>query len=451
VSAKAVDVAGVLYETVAPQAVQPSRYRTACTPDPTCGTRTPSRGKRRLPWLAAWASRKGSAMNRNWIGQLAGVAVALVVTACATNTAAVGHSPATAPGCPATLSVQAPPRSGQAQTGQPQPGPALVRQGASVATICQYATALPASKAAATPLRRLVMRGAAAAGLAAVLDNAGPLSGHAARCDRNAGRLPFSQLIRFGYPDGPGELAVITYTSCSLAVVTAGTRAGALTGPVQDDLFYYTTITRQDRGPRTPDLIGSTAATAQSSARRHGFGLGVDGEALDPAAAFGTIIFQVPPPSAVDSGPGSPSVGVIVAVPPTPACQPGHLRLDYRAGGPGAGNDFGTIIVRDVAGTPCRLAGQLRVTGVGPAGRPVTNTVTGSITGPGVLSPDAARVKGHRDFPVGGQLISLRVDRLCPWSRSADLPAGQVSGVTPFPAVASARRRLVPSVRTRCA
>ena len=24
-------------------------------------------------------------------------------------------------------------------------------------------------------------------------------------------------------------------------------------------------------------------------------------------------------------------------------------------------------------------------------------------------------VKGHRDIPVGGQLISLRVDRLCPW------------------------------------
>ena len=60
-------------------------------------------------------------------------------------------------------------------------------------------------------------------------------------------------------------------------------------------------------------------------------------------------------------------------------------------------------------------------------------------------------VKGHRDFPVGGQLISLWADRLTPWSRSADLLAGQVSGVTPFPAVASARRRLVPSVRTRCA
>ena len=30
-------------------------------------------------------------------------------------------------------------------------------------------------------------------------------------------------------------------------------------------------------------------------------------------------------------------------------------------------------------------------------------------------------VKGHRDFPVGGQLISLRADRLCPFWRPADL------------------------------
>src|SRR6266851_3222991 len=60
-------------------------------------------------------------------------------------------------------------------------------------------------------------------------------------------------------------------------------------------------------------------------------------------------------------------------------------------------------------------------------------------------------VKGHRDLLVGGQLISLRVDRLCPCWRSADLLAGQVSGVTPLPVVASASRRLVPSVRTRWA
>jgi hypothetical protein len=68
-----------------------------------------------------------------------------------------------------------------------------------------------------------------------------------------------------------------------------------------------------------------------------------------------------------------------------------------------------------------------------------------------LLTCVAGTVKGHRDFPVGGQLISLRMDRLCPCRWSADLPAGQVSGVTPFPVVASASRRLLPSVRTRCA
>jgi hypothetical protein len=31
-------------------------------------------------------------------------------------------------------------------------------------------------------------------------------------------------------------------------------------------------------------------------------------------------------------------------------------------------------------------------------------------------------VKGYRDFPVGGQPISLWADRLCPCRRSADLP-----------------------------
>jgi hypothetical protein len=30
-------------------------------------------------------------------------------------------------------------------------------------------------------------------------------------------------------------------------------------------------------------------------------------------------------------------------------------------------------------------------------------------------------VKGQLDFPLGGQLISLLADSLCPWPRSADL------------------------------
>jgi hypothetical protein len=41
-------------------------------------------------------------------------------------------------------------------------------------------------------------------------------------------------------------------------------------------------------------------------------------------------------------------------------------------------------------------------------------------------------VKGHRDFPVGGQLISLWADRLCPCSRSADLLAVRSAASLPF-------------------
>jgi hypothetical protein len=58
-------------------------------------------------------------------------------------------------------------------------------------------------------------------------------------------------------------------------------------------------------------------------------------------------------------------------------------------------------------------------------------------------------VKEHRDLPVGGHLISLRVDRLCPRGGQLISRLDQVRGVTPFPVVASASRRLLPSVRTR--
>ena len=48
-------------------------------------------------------------------------------------------------------------------------------------------------------------------------------------------------------------------------------------------------------------------------------------------------------------------------------------------------------------------------TSVSPARRYPMHNVS---SGRSVSFPD---VKGHRDFPAGGQLISLRVDRLCPW------------------------------------
>lgn len=174
--------------------------------------------------------------------------------------------------------------------------------------ICQYALRLPAGKVSGTPLRRLVLRGGAAAGLAAVLDAADPLTPSATRCDRQAGLLPFGQLIRFGYRDGTASQAVVRFTGCQLAVVTAGGRSGTLTGPVQDDLFGYTSITGHDRGPLVPDVTGLGAAAAASLAKRHGFSLSVDDEAFDPAVRSARSSSRAcRPPSGIPCGPRTPS------------------------------------------------------------------------------------------------------------------------------------------------
>jgi len=252
---------------------------------------------------------------------------------------------------------------------------------------------MPGGKAEAGPVRRLVLSGAAAAGLVAALDAAGPLTPRAARCDRPAALLPFVQLIRLSYPGGAASQALVTFTSCELAVVTAGGRSGTLTSPFHDDLFAYTMITAHDRGPRVPDVIGRGVNAAVSAARHHQFGLMVDGEVADAAVPFGTVIFQSLPAGAIDAGPSPVSISVFLAVGNATACRPGELRLDYRAGGAGAGNDFGDIIFRDVAGQPCRLAGRVAITGVDASGKAVTGTATGAVAPPGVLSPDTPRVR----------------------------------------------------------
>ena len=337
-------------------------------------------------------------MKRNHFGVLAAIALAApLVTACGA-TAAASRADVVAPGCPASSPELAPPRAG------PHAASPLIRPGAATAVICQYR--LPAAKASGTPLRRLVLRGAAAAGLVAVLNAAGPLTPYATRCDREAGLLPFDQLIRFGYRDGTAGQAVVTFTGCQLAVVTAGGRSGTLTGPFQDDLFGYTSITGHDRGPLVPDVIGLGAAAAASLAQRHGFSLSVDDEAVDPAVPFGTVIFQALPPAMQDSLWPTYSLGVIVAVSRAPACQAGQLRLDYRAGGEGAGNDFGLIMFRDVASAPCRLAGQLQITGVNAAGQAVTSTAAASVATPGVLSPHTARIRDGAAAPPASMVYS---------------------------------------------
>jgi hypothetical protein len=304
----------------------------------------------------------------------------------------------TAMNCPAAAPVLVAPLTGTR--------PPALPPGAVTAAICQYAPSLPAGKAASAPVRRLVLRGEAADGLRAVLAGTDPMTPHAARCGRPAALLPFEQVIYFSYRHGPTARAAVTFTSCQLAVVAAAGRFGLLPSPVQDDLFGYTLITAHDRGPLVSDVIGLPATKAATVAARHHFALAVDGQAVDPQVPSGTVIFQVLPPAVPDAGPSPHALGTIVAVSVAADCQVRQLRLTYRGGGAGAGNDFGQIMFRDVGATPCRLAGRLELTGVDAAGHPVTNTVTGMVAAPGVLGPHTAPVRDLAAAPPGAMIYA---------------------------------------------
>ncbi len=324
----------------------------------------------------------------------AAAAAALVVTACG-GAAGRGSSRVAAGGCPA----KPPPPAVTAR--QASPG-GLVPPGALIASVCQYDAGLPRSKASAAPARRIVLRARAAAGLAAVIGSATAVSAHAARCARPAGRLPFSQILIFRYRSAAPAAVTVVHTDCSLAVVSAGGRSRVLSGQIEDDLLYYATVTRRARSPRTPRLIGLSAAAALATARRHHFGIIFDGAAIDRAARTGTVIFQSLPPGARGGAP-SGQVGVVLAVRPSPACAAGQLALSYLGGEPGTGYDFGTVLVRDTSSRACTLAGPVRLTGLDAAGHPVTRTVSFPLAGVAVLSAGAGPVtRAGRSGAPGG-------------------------------------------------
>jgi Protein of unknown function (DUF4232) len=324
-----------------------------------------------------------------WARLLAALVLLTGLASCGAGAGGAGSPPGS---CPARAGA---PLAASPAGAAPPAGEPLIRGGAVVAVICQYA--LSPSPKSARLLPRIVLRGAAAAGLAVVLDDARPVSSPP-RC---AG-FPYGQLIVFGYRAGPAVTAGVRFGACSSGVVTVGSRSAVFGSPLQDGLFFYTSLGRHDRGPVTPDVIGLSAAGAATAARRHGFALQVDGAALDDAVPLETVVFQSLPPGAIDPGPGT-QLDVFLAVPHAPACTASQLALGYRGGGAGAGNDFGLIIFRDVGAAPCRLAGLVRVTGLDAAGRPVTNTATSVFADPGVLSPHAPPVPANA-APAPGEL-----------------------------------------------
>jgi hypothetical protein len=335
---------------------------------------------------------------RGPLAALGATLASLAQAACGAGITQATRTPA--PACPAHAPAN--PAQSSAALSSPRPGrsgPALIPPGAMVVSICQYARPLPPSKARLTSARRIVLRGTPAIGLAAIINGGPPVTGRARRCDRPRGRLPFSQALVFADRSGHRVTAAISYTDCSLAVVAAGSRTAMLAGPLQPDLLYLTSVTRHRRGPRTPDLAGLGIRAAAAAAVRERWSLYVDGAAIDRAVQPGTVIFQTLPAGVPNAGPGK-DINVVLAVQPAPACTVGQLALSYLGGGAGAGNDFGSVVVRDDSPRPCTLTGPLHLAGTDKAGRPVTQQVTFPVAGVAVLSPATGPVSQR--ITVGG-------------------------------------------------
>jgi hypothetical protein len=336
--------------------------------------------------------RKGSAF-------ALGLAAPLLVAACG-GVAAPGKPTGTAPAarCPAAA-----PRI---EVRSPVPTHAdLVPPGPIVATVCQYLPGVPSLKTR-NMQRRVVLRGLGASGFAAVLDSVGPAGQSLPRCVRPWNVLPPVQEVTLGYRSLRSQLVQVVFSECDLAIVTAGGHTGVLSQQTESDLFGYTSPTLGARGPLTPDLIGLTGPAATAVIRERHFSISFDGAVIDENARFGSIVFQVPPPGAFDAGPGQ-QVDVLLAVHGAPACRAAQLALSYTGGGASAGNDFGSVIVRDSSARPCTLTGPLLVTGTGPGGRADTSTVRFRLSGVTVLSPGAGSAAAAGSGNQAGGLVGV--------------------------------------------
>ncbi len=342
-------------------------------------------------------------MKRQVTGALVLAVVAILAAGCG-GSGSGGSARITAPGCPAGAPPSAPPGRSAGPGG-------LIRPDPSVVTLCQYGSG--GSGRAALALR-ITLRHRAAAGLAAVVDSGGPVTRSTRRCDRPGQQLPYPQVLVFAYRPGQVSRVSVTQLSCDRAVLTARGRSAVLGFSVAADLFALSMMSRHPSGPRTPGLIGLRAGDAAAAARRHHFGIYFDGGVIDPAARFGTVVFQSLPAGIRDGGPGH-QVDVVLAVREIAALRARSARAELPGRRSGAGNDFGTLLISDRSSRPCTLGGPLRVAGLNRAGHRVTTAVRVPVAGVSVLSPGVGSVtrtsQGPLDGVTPGDLVGMIVLR----------------------------------------
>ena len=320
-----------------------------------------------------------------------GASITLIALAGCAIAAPVGHQAANfrpVP-CPARPSQPGPPaRQRTAES-------TLIRRDPIAAVICQYHVRRSPAGLARVP--RVVLTGSAAAGLAALIDDLPPVKLWPDGCGADPGR--YTQLIRFAYAAGPARSAVVTSPGCPAMDITVRGRFAVPSVIVAQALTAYVAGSWGNRGPRTPDLTGLSLAAAEATAERHGLRVSLAGVVTDTRVPFGTVIFQALPPGARSRLRHGPQVSVVVAARPASACTAAQLRLTYRGAAAIRGNDFGTIVIRDIGPAPCTLTGLFRIQGISSTGRPVMNAFRSRIPAAVTLGPNAGPIPDNPPSP----------------------------------------------------
>jgi hypothetical protein len=188
---------------------------------------------------------------------------------------------------------------------------------------------------------------------------------------------------------------VIESSACSAGhVAYVHNRAYLLPSSLAD---YLVALTDPSATALAPDVLGSTLPEAAATARREGDTLEVGGELIYESAA-GTVLLQYPT--------ADHQLEVIVAVHRSPRCRADQLDVQYLPGSAGAGNDFGTVLLRNVSGSWCELSGPATITGL-TSGRPLTRTVRLTVVRDLELSPAAAGAVPGRALPADQLAASI--------------------------------------------
>ncbi len=190
-------------------------------------------------------------------------------------------------------------------------------------------------------------------------------------------------LIRFSYSNGTIVDALATAVACDPRIIVVNGQPHVASGHLGTYILTVNINSSIGRAQRAPDLSGLTMTQAAKVAKTSGFTVRYLEGVRDDARPAETIILQNPPPG--HSGLGK-EIEVTIALHKERVCTLHDLAIDFEGGGAGAGNNFGSGIVRNTSATPCEIAGSVVAVGVDAHGKVVTSSVSRELPRPTVLT-----------------------------------------------------------------